>query len=525
LNAQTGMSKLRRGRIASQILFFTLFLFLLSRTEYHGRDIIAYPVRIFLEIDPLIFLTTWISSRILVPALLWSLIVLVPTMILGRFFCGWVCPLGALNDGVGSLARSRMEKPGGWEEKARKLKYYLLLAILAAAALGLHLVGFLDPLSLLIRSFALAVSPAANYLFHGAFATLSRMPWTPFTDALEGLYSFLRQNVFAFSAPVFRQATALAAILSAVLLLNLVRKRFWCRFLCPLGALLGLFSRFALLNHRVSPEDCDQCNLCLVTCNGGARPAPAGSWKGSECVLCFNCRNSCDRHALAMTFGRPRPELRRTDLQRRYVLGSALGGVAALAILRSSPRRKTGYGLLIRPPGSREEEEFLRRCVKCGECMKVCITNGLQPTFLQAGLEGMWSPVLVPRIGYCEYNCTLCGQVCPTGAIERLPVEVKRKRKIGLAFIDRSRCLPYAFATSCIVCEEHCPTSPKAIRFRRDTVETPAGPREMKLPYVDPEVCTGCGICEYKCPVGEQAAIRVFSVGEERSPSGQLFLG
>ena len=97
--------------------------------------------------------------------------------------------------------------------------------------------------------------------------------------------------------------------------------------------------------------------------------------------------------------------------------------------------------------------------------MKVCITNGLHPTFLQAGFEGIWSPILIPRIGYCEFNCTLCGQVCPTDAIEHLDLEVKRERKIGLAFFDQNRCLPYAFEIDCIVCEEHCPTSSKAIVF------------------------------------------------------------
>jgi formate hydrogenlyase subunit 6/NADH:ubiquinone oxidoreductase subunit I len=156
--------------------------------------------------------------------------------------------------------------------------------------------------------------------------------------------------------------------------------------------------------------------------------------------------------------------------------------------------------------------------------MKVCITNGLQPTFLQAGLEGIWSPVFAFRVGYCEYSCTLCGQVCPTGAIEKLAVEAKQKVKIGLAFIDESRCLPYAFKTNCIVCEEHCPTDPKAIIFEKETASTADGQIELKLPRIDPKVCIGCGICEYKCPVGEKAAIRVSSVGEDRSETNKLLL-
>ena len=197
-----------------------------------------------------------------------------------------------------------------------------------------------------------------------------------------------------------------------------------------------------------------------------------------------------------------------------------------MPILRSSPLAGGGYPnpVLIRPPGSLEEKEFLERCVKCGECMKVCITNGLQPTFLQAGFEGMWSPFLVSRIGYCEYNCTLCGQVCPTDAIEELNLETKKKRKIGLAFVDKNRCLPYAFGIDCIVCEEHCPTDPKAIQFESRIVKSDGGNRELKLPIISPERCIGCGICEHYCPVGEHAAIVVSSIGEDRSPKNRIIL-
>ena len=113
------------------------------------------------------------------------------------------------------------------------------------------------------------------------------------------------------------------------------------------------------------------------------------------------------------------------DLNRRRVITSVFSGIAAVPLLKATPLSNANYTnpRLIRPPGSLEEKEFLKRCVKCGECMKVCITNGLQPTLLEAGLEGIWSPILIPRIGYCEYRCTLCGQVCPTGAIKRLPVD------------------------------------------------------------------------------------------------------
>jgi ferredoxin len=157
--------------------------------------------------------------------------------------------------------------------------------------------------------------------------------------------------------------------------------------------------------------------------------------------------------------------------------------------------------------------------------MKVCPTNAIQPTLLEAGLEGLWSPLLKMKIGYCEYECTLCTQVCPTDAIKPLEAEEKKKIKIGLAFFDKNRCLPYASARSCIVCEEHCPTPKKAIWFEEVQVVNPRGEKLMvKQPHIDPELCIGCGICEKKCPMADQGAVYVTSVGETRNPRNQILL-
>ncbi|KKL46425.1 hypothetical protein LCGC14_2345680 [marine sediment metagenome] len=196
-----------------------------------------------------------------------------------------------------------------------------------------------------------------------------------------------------------------------------------------------------------------------------------------------------------------------------------------MPLLRIGPKELRAEPLLIRPPGALAEREFLRTCVRCGECMKVCITGGLQPAFLEGGAEGLWTPVLVPRIGYCEYRCTLCGQVCPTGAIERLPMDKKVKVKIGLAMVDKNRCLPWAHGTPCIVCEEVCPTPEKAVWFHEDLVEDRRGRRQtLKRPEVDLKLCIGCGICETLCPVPDMPAIRVTSVGESRSEDNQLLI-
>ena len=187
--------------------------------------------------------------------------------------------------------------------------------------------------------------------------------------------------------------------------------------------------------------------------------------------------------------------------------------------------------LLIRPPGSHPEEEFIGRCIRCGQCMRVCPNNALHPTLLESGIEGVWTPYLVARIGYCEPTCTLCGQVCPTGAIRELTLKQKVGDKdtppdrIGTAFVDRGRCLPWAMATPCIVCEEWCPTSPKAV-YLEETVAVDRRGNQIKVkrPYVDPALCTGCGACEFACPVQDKRAIGITSVGESRSLSNQILL-
>lgn len=509
-------------RITTQGIFFLIFVWLFLQTESKGANDLGYPVKIFLDADPLIFITTILSSRTWYETFFLALFVVIATLILGRVFCGWVCPLGTLHNTVGALKR---KQPKTIRAHWHRFKYYVLFFLLASSLFTLQLTGIVDPMSLLIRSFSLAVYPLVSYATAATFDMFYATNLPPLVTASEFIYSLLKKLFLPFQQPFFLQSAFVGLLFFLILGLNLWEKRFWCKYLCPLGALLGIFSRYAFLKRSVS-EGCNNCGACAHVCQGNAFPDIKDAWKNTECSFCGNCDDVCPQNAVSFGFGKNKP-LVGMDLGKRRVATALLSGIIAVPLLRITPLARAGVSdpRLIRPPGSLEEAQFLRRCVKCGECMKVCITNGLQPTFLEAGLEGIWSPVLVPRIGYCEYRCTLCGQVCPTGAIKRLDLTEKEKIKIGLAMIDKSRCLPYAHATQCIVCEEVCPTPKKAIWFEKAKVKTRDGKElTLKQPRVDLDLCIGCGICETKCPVLGQPAILVSSIGETRSKENQLLL-
>ncbi|HEY5388631.1 MAG TPA: 4Fe-4S dicluster domain-containing protein, partial [Thermoleophilia bacterium] len=243
----------------------------------------------------------------------------------------------------------------------------------------------------------------------------------------------------------------------------------------------------------------------------------------SECTMCLDCLVACPEHE-AMSFGpalRPGPWAT-YDPGRRQFLAAAAIGVGTIALLGTSVARAVKGPGLIRPPGAQDEGAFLSRCLRCSECMKVCPTSGLQPSLGQAGLEALWTPVLASRLGYCDYSCTACGHVCPSGAIPKLDLADKRKRVLGIAVIDRNRCLPWASNTPCIVCQEMCPIPNKAIVLSgQHLITRPDGTQDyLARPSVVAKRCIGCGICENKCPLEGTAAIVVLPSNPSLSLGG-----
>ena len=202
---------------------------------------------------------------------------------------------------------------------------------------------------------------------------------------------------------------------------------------------------------------------------------------------------------------------REYDPARRQLLGVLGLTAAGVALAGVEPVTARQPATMIRPPGA-DTPEFSTLCVRCGACVRVCPTQGLQPSLFEGGVQNVLTPRLLPRLGYCSFACNACGQVCPTGAIPPLELEEKQQAVMGLASINRDRCLPWAYDIPCIVCEESCPVADKAIRLEEVQVLGPAGDGMLlQRPRVLQELCVGCGICEFQCPMGGEAAIRVFA--------------
>jgi polyferredoxin len=536
-------------RRISQIFFLILFLGLLFFTSLSifpggATEIkLRAPVRLFFEWDPLVALVNALASHALYRGLLWSLLILLPTLFLGRFFCGWICPMGTLQHFVGNLPseskRGKQRIDSNRYKRWQTGKYVVLIAGLAAACFGSAAIGWLDPFSLLVRSFGLSILPALNFAVRAILAPLEHSHIAAIKSTGETIHTILQYLVLDFRQQHFAQGLFLGVLFFVILLASLRVTRLWCRAICPLGALLGAVSRWSILGLHKDPASCDKCNRCLLNCQGADDPIGGVPWRKSECLMCMNCVGSCPHGSLQFRFfrnGKNEKEVASPDLGRRRTITGLAAGAAIVPLFRANTGlAKSRNDRLLRPPGALDEEDFLSRCIRCGECMKVCPNTALHPTLDQAGIEGLWTPTLVPRIGYCEPSCVLCSEVCPTGAIWQITPKDKgwveglgahsQPIRLGTAFYDRGRCLPWAMATDCIVCEEWCPVSPKAIYVQdAQVIDSTGNVKTLKQPRVDPSRCVGCGACEYACPLQEHPAVYVTSIGESRSPASQILL-
>ncbi len=524
-------------RRLSQFFFFALFIYFVWKIHFLEEGKYSRIYNLFFDLDPLIFLLTFLSTWTIAGLSFLWIITIVVTALLGRVFCGWFCPFGAYHTFFSWLAGfTKKKRDFQLRTPAHRVKYFVLFAFLGMSVFGAQWFGILDPFSFFYRPPPTSVSPAVQVAVEDTTNLIYQKDphiWKlHLTSISEPIYKFFRGYIFKMTQrPYYTEGTLLFITLFIVTGLNFIRPRFWCRYICPLGGLLGLISQKPILRLLNDESTCINCRLCSKACPAGAQPDKRGDWLPTECFVCWNCVASCKSSSIDFKFhipGRTEIKTGELDYPRRMILTAMATGAVGMLGFRVQPQAKDGQPFpetLIRPPGARIEKEFLQRCIQCGACMRACPTNALQPAGLEAGWEGLWTPKLVPKIGYCLYSCNLCGQVCPTKAIQYLPLPEKQKTKIGLATFDKGRCIPYSYGEPCIVCEEHCPLSPKAIYLVEREVTLRDGRKViLKQPEVDPALCIGCGMCEWSCVFQDKSAIRVTCANESRNPKNQPIL-
>jgi ferredoxin-type protein NapF len=527
--------RLRALRRLSQLLFLAGFLLLFAVAAYPLES--PVPVDLYLRADPLIALSAIISLRKIVLGLLWyALPVTLLSLLLGRVFCGWVCPMGTTID-ISERALGLRGRKATGRLQWHRLKFYLLIALLVTMlipaahrasdklgltqSVGLSALYLMDPIALLTRTLTWVGLPVGQWAARMASDTVTGWSYSQFLSGhplMNRALAPFQNGLDAVTRPAyFRLGLAAFLIFAAIVALGRYQRRFWCRNLCPLGALLGFLGKLSPLRLAVS-DKCNRCLRCVNECKLGAITEDPKHYRGRECIECYSCIAICPQQAISLAVGYD-PTAREDDLQldRRRVLGAIGAGLVAVAIpkaglgaMRTDATEKVlklSSLRLIRPPGSLAEDEFVTACLRCGECMKVCPTNTLQPAVGEGGLEALGTPVIVPRAGPCTQNCDLCGKVCPTRAIEPFTIGEKSHLYLGTASVDRSACIAWAFGRECLICDEAC---------SYDAISQDVTPSGVLRPLVDERTCVGCGMCEWVCPVEPLGAIRVNSSGDRR---------
>ncbi len=406
----------------------------------------------------------------------------------GRLYCSFCCPLGFLQDIAGRLGRlCRFPRFYREQPDFRLLRRVVLLFVLGlVAGGGLILAGWIDPYSLFGRMASETAARSAEMATAGEFD-----PVRPFSAARGG---------------------AVLGFMLLILLAASRRGRIFCNTLCPVGAGLGLLAKRAAFPPGIG-EKCIGCGRCVKVCKSGCIDLKRRTIDVERCVQCFNCESVCPVGAAAHR-ARPayqgrleappgEPDSGRRKFLALSVCGAAAGFSVGRGVLKISSRG-SGAKIPVMPPGAMSLEAFADRCTGYGLCIANCPGKTLEAATTEYSWSGFGRPFLSTAHGFCDYNCRRCAEICPVGALRKMPLAEKRRWKIGSVRYFRERCVVVTDHTDCGACAEHCPTG--ALRM------VPYGNEGLTIPEVHPELCIGCGGCEYICPVRPLRAVRVDGV-------------
>ncbi len=444
------------------------------------------------------------------------IIVLLLTAFFGRVYCSAICPLGIFQDVLSWIRkktrkkhRYRFGKPYHW------WRYGFLALPFIILLTGKSLIGIslLDPYSIFGRIFSDLFQPVYLWL----------------NNRLAGILESM--NIFFLYPEDITPARGLTYIIPVfmfglIIWFSFTRGRLYCNTVCPVGTLLGLLSRISVFRISMIEEQCTKCGKCAIACKASCISVKTLEVDFSRCVGCYNCISVCPEDAIkyllaAGSVNAPEPAVlsgsatpsgpvdpaRREALTKMLATGVALSGFSLPALSQETEIEnkvpteiEPDKNFPVTPPGSLGIKHFTTRCTACHLCVSACPTAVLQPSIKEFGWSGIMQPHMDYSSNYCNFECIICSEVCPSGAILSLTEQGKKTTQLGQVQLILENCVVYAENTACGSCSEHCPTQAvKMVPYKGD----------LTLPEIVPEICVGCGACEFACPVTPFKAIYV----------------
>lgn len=449
------------------------------------------------------------------------------TLLVGRVYCSIICPMGVFQDIISWMSGRRKKKKFRFSySKEVKWTRYGVLALFAIALI----VG--------IGSFVALLAPYSSYgrIASNLFAPLYRWGNNLLALIAEHVdsYAFYSTDVWMKSLPTFIIATVTFVIVTVLAWRN---GRTYCNTICPVGTILGLFSRFSLFRPTIDTKKCKNCSLCSRKCKAACIDFKNHHIDYSRCVACMDCINTCKHGALRLEYRWKKTEISKEDKQKKedtyekedrnskkQILSEQVDSarrsfITATAILATSSvvkaqEKKVDGGLAviedkqiperatpIVPPGAWSARHFAQHCTGCQLCVSECPNNVLRPS---TDLEKLMQPEMSYERGYCRPECTRCSEVCPAGAIKPITMEEKSSTRIGHAVWIKKNCIPITDGVECGNCARHCPSG-AILMVHSDSNDE----NSVKIPVVNVERCIGCGACENLCPARPFSAIYV----------------
>ncbi|MFO8130180.1 MAG: 4Fe-4S binding protein [Bacteroidales bacterium] len=487
---------LKTVRVVAALIFLILyFLIFLDITSSLQAAFIGYAT--YIQFIPSMF--EFIESLALASA--GFLFIILFTVLLGRVYCSFLCPLGIFQDVFLFLKRKFKKKTRyAYLKPYHAVRYGILfVTVLLWMAGSAFLIIILDPYSIFGRVNVMLFKPAiafVNNLISRILVSFDNYTLIPVDIKISGMFPLL----------------VTAAFLSLILWMSLRFGRMYCTHICPLGTFLGIFSRFSVFRIHINRQYCNSCGKCALECKAGCIDSRNRKVDLSRCIACYNCLDTCPENGITYGLKRPSQPLdthrSRPDLNKRKFLAEAGLLIASALSLHHSAfsqygqreqrrrgRRKEPIPVSrdhpVIPPGAESLDNYNSQCTACYLCVSACPTNVIQPALFAFGWKGVLQPHMDFNLSFCNFDCTRCGEICPTGAIKPLDVETKKRTQLGKAEFIKQNCIVYLDDTDCGACSEHCPTKAVDMEPFRGT---------LMIPYVRPEICIGCGACEYACP-------------------------